>query len=234
MRSVQLIEPEKKARCKTAPSAVFDDLAEPSFGDLTEPSYMRSDKSDRLLEEVPLPKLSICLLIVGTHGDVAPFLGLATALQLEGHRVRLATHKIHRNMVVACGIEHFPLGGDPKVLSAWMVESGGTVLGEVAHAKPSKLAMLKEIVHSLWPAVAGKDPFDPEARLFVADAIIANPPTFGHIHVAEALGVPLHMMYAASPPRAASRCCVCPLIVASILVAGSRSRGRLRKSSRTR
>jgi hypothetical protein len=31
----------------------------------------------------------------------------------------------------------------------------------------------------------------------VADAVISNPPTFGHIHCAEALGVPLHMMCAA-------------------------------------
>ena len=30
---------------------------------------------------------------------------------------------------------------------------------------------------------------------FVADAIIANPPSFAHIHLAERLGVPLHMMF---------------------------------------
>lgn len=30
---------------------------------------------------------------------------------------------------------------------------------------------------------------------FVADAIIANPPSFAHIHCAEKLGIPLHMMF---------------------------------------
>lgn len=30
---------------------------------------------------------------------------------------------------------------------------------------------------------------------FVADAIIANPPSFAHIHCAEALGIPLHLMF---------------------------------------
>lgn len=30
---------------------------------------------------------------------------------------------------------------------------------------------------------------------FVADAIIANPPSFAHIHIAERLGIPLHMMF---------------------------------------
>jgi hypothetical protein len=30
---------------------------------------------------------------------------------------------------------------------------------------------------------------------FICDAIISNPVTYGHIHCAEALGVPLHMMF---------------------------------------
>jgi len=30
---------------------------------------------------------------------------------------------------------------------------------------------------------------------FIADAIIANPPSFAHVHCAEKLGIPLHMMF---------------------------------------
>jgi sterol 3beta-glucosyltransferase len=30
---------------------------------------------------------------------------------------------------------------------------------------------------------------------FVADAIIANPPSFAHIHCAEKLRIPLHIMF---------------------------------------
>ncbi|KAL9012739.1 MAG: hypothetical protein Q9173_002511 [Seirophora scorigena] len=33
------------------------------------------------------------------------------------------------------------------------------------------------------------------AKPFVADAIIANPPSFAHIHCAEKLGIPLHLMF---------------------------------------
>lgn len=36
---------------------------------------------------------------------------------------------------------------------------------------------------------------NPAERPFVADAIIANPPSFAHIHIAEKLGIPLHMMF---------------------------------------
>ncbi|KAM3069239.1 hypothetical protein ACMFMG_010752 [Clarireedia jacksonii] len=36
---------------------------------------------------------------------------------------------------------------------------------------------------------------NPTERPFIADAIIANPPSFAHIHIAEKLGIPLHMMF---------------------------------------
>ena len=45
--------------------------------------------------------------------------------------------------------------------------------------------------------------YDFDARPFAADAIIANPVCFGHIHVAEALGVSLHTMF--PQPWAATR-----------------------------
>lgn len=51
---------------------------------------MHDDEIDRLA--LPLPAISIAILVVGTHGDVLPFLSLAKALQGKGHRVRIATY----------------------------------------------------------------------------------------------------------------------------------------------
>jgi len=150
-----------------------------------------SDSTVSALAPVELPALSVAILVVGTHGDVLPFVSLAIALQAKGHRVRIATHVEHRKLVLKHGVEHYPLAGDPKQLSRWMVASGGTIIGEAKRYEPAKLGMLREIVHSLWPAVTAKDPYDFDARPFVADAIIANPVCFGHVHVAEALGVPV-------------------------------------------
>jgi sterol 3beta-glucosyltransferase len=60
---------------------------------------------------------------------------------------------------------------------------------------PEKMQMLKDICYSCYPACMQPDPEDDEARPFLADAIISNPVSYGHIHCAEALSIPLHIMF---------------------------------------
>lgn len=70
-------------------------------------------------------------------------------------------------------------------------------MGEAKHLDvvPQKTAMVKEIIASTWGAVTLPSPDDLDSEPFEADAVIANPPVFGHIHVCEALGIPLHIMF---------------------------------------
>ena len=164
--------------------------------------------------EFILPRLNICIMIVGTHGDVLPFCILAKELQVLGHRVRIATHEVHRRTVISRSIEFYPLAGDPKKLSEWTVKSGGNILGEAREGvanmstMTAKMDMVKSMCTSCWGAVSALDPLSayhdlfetkstskPSTLPFVADAVIANPPCIGHIHVCEALAVPLHIMF---------------------------------------
>ena len=63
---------------------------------------------------------------------------------------------------------------------------------------------IREIMDGCWRACFEPgdgldediDPADHERLApFVADAIIANPPGFAHVHCAEKLGIPFHLMF---------------------------------------
>ncbi|KAL8517857.1 hypothetical protein ACS0TY_009243 [Phlomoides rotata] len=143
-------------------------------------------------DSVLLRPLQIAMLIVGTRGDVQPFVAIGKHLQADGHRVRLATHSNFKEFVLSAGLEFYPLGGDPKILAAYMVKNKGFL-----PSGPSEIHIqrnqIKEIIFSLYPACTDPDP-DTKVQ-FKVDAIIANPPAYGHTHVAEALKVPIHIIF---------------------------------------
>lgn len=139
-----------------------------------------------------IPKLNIAVLVVGTRGDVQPFLAISKRLQEFGHHVRLATHANFRSFVESAGVDFYPLGGDPRVLAGYMARNKGLIPsapGEISIQRKQ----LKAIIESLLPACT--EPDLKNGKPFRAQAIIANPPAYGHAHVAEALGVPLHMFF---------------------------------------
>ncbi|TXG48628.1 hypothetical protein EZV62_024503 [Acer yangbiense] len=147
-----------------------------------------------------IPPLQIVILIVGTRGDVQPFVAIGKRLQEDGHRVRLATHANFKDFVLTAGLEFFPLGGDPKVLAGYMVKNKGFLPSGPSEI-PIQRNQMKEIIFSLLPACRDPDPIS--AVPFKPDAIIANPPAYadmantcsGHTHVAEALKVPIHIIF---------------------------------------
>ncbi|KAJ2906199.1 Sterol 3-beta-glucosyltransferase UGT80A2 [Zalerion maritima] len=157
----------------------------------------------------PKPKLNIVIMVIGSRGDAQPFLKIGKVLKEQyGHRVRIATHPAFRDFVENdSGLEFFSVGGDPSELMAFMVKNPGMIpslesvkAGDIGRRR----AAMAEMFEGFWRAcinatddekdvqnlkmMGDKDPF-------VADAIIANPPSFAHIHCAEALGIPLHLMF---------------------------------------
>ncbi|KAI4729882.1 UDP-Glycosyltransferase/glycogen phosphorylase [Aureobasidium sp. EXF-10728] len=141
-------------------------------------------------------KLNIVIQVVGSRGDVQPFIALGTELQRYGHRVRLATHDLFAAFVRQAGLEFYPIGGDPASLMAYMVKNPSLIpsmktmlSGEISR----KRRMVAEMLDGCWNSCVLPDQFSGEP--FVADAIIANPPSFAHVHCAQALGIPVHLMF---------------------------------------
>lgn len=62
--------------------------------------------------------LNIVIQVVGSRGDVQPFVALGNELQRHGHRVRIATHAIFQDFVRQAGLEFYAIGGDPTELMA--------------------------------------------------------------------------------------------------------------------
>lgn len=56
-----------------------------------------------------------------------------------------------------------------------------------------KRTMMAEMLNGCWRSCIEPDPVS--GKPFVAEAIIANPPSFAHIHCAQALGIPVHLMF---------------------------------------
>lgn len=172
--------------------------------------------------QTPPPRLNVVIQIVGSRGDVQPFIALGQVLkETYGHRIRVATHPTFQKFVEENGLEFFSIGGDPAELMAFMVKNPGLMPG-IDALKNGEIAKrrkgIEEIVMGCWrscietgdglgpaPRFSRKDEDIPPDtipvmgdlthRPFVADVIIANPPSFAHIHVAEKLGVPLHLMF---------------------------------------
>lgn len=168
------------------------DSEQPHLAPCTSPrSY-----SDRYAKPPP-PKLNIVIQIAGSRGDVQPFVALGCALKRDhGHRVRIATHAAFEKFVRSTGLEFYPLGGDPTELMAYIVKNPG-LIPSFASVKAGdigrKRKMLAEMLHGCWKSCI--EPDEQTKQPFVADAIIANPPSMGHVHCAQALSIPLHIMF---------------------------------------
>ncbi|KAL9586204.1 MAG: hypothetical protein Q9212_001075 [Teloschistes hypoglaucus] len=196
-----------------------------------EPPTRHAEKLRPIIGGIPdyaaSPPLNVVIQVVGSRGDVQPFVALGKVLRAEyGHRIRLATHPTFRSFIEENGLEFFDIGGDPSELMAFMVKNPGLMpgmdslrSGDVGKRRKG----MYEIVQGCWRScieigdgtgVPASDDHleklpsseqskewsldlnrDSSAKPFVADAIIANPPSFAGIHCAEKLGIPLHLMF---------------------------------------
>ncbi|KAF3770191.1 family 1 glycosyltransferase [Cryphonectria parasitica EP155] len=160
-------------------------------------------------ESLRCPPLNIVIMVIGSRGDAQPFLKIGKVLKEKyGHRVRIATHPAFREFVEKdSDLEFFSVGGDPSELMAFMVKNPGLIptletlrAGDIGRRR----AAMNEMFGGFWRACVNATDDEKDVRNlqmmgerqpFVADAIIANPASFAHVHCAEALGIPLILSF---------------------------------------
>jgi UDP:flavonoid glycosyltransferase YjiC (YdhE family) len=181
------------------------------------PHHLQEEKASQqakadFLEAKPnllIPRLNIVIMVIGSRGDIQPFLKIGKILRDKyHHRVRIATHPTFKTFIQdEIGLEFFSVGGDPSELMAFMVKNPGLVpsletvkAGEIGRRRESMYQMFQ----GFWRAcINATDDETDTTNLkmmgssvpFVADAIIANPPSFAHYHCAERLSIPLHLVF---------------------------------------
>lgn len=115
------------------------------------------DKGWETQDAGPVPKLNIVIMVIGSRGDVQPFLKIGRILREKyGHRVRIATHPAFREFVEDDSqLEFFSVGGNPSELMAFMVKNPGLIpsvetvrAGEVGRRR----AAMSEMFEGMWRA----------------------------------------------------------------------------------
>ncbi|MET7331984.1 glycosyltransferase [Nonomuraea sp. NPDC005650] len=117
--------------------------------------------------------MRVLIVGVGTRGDVAPYTGLGARLREAGHRVAIAAHEPHAELVAGAGLEHRPIPGDPLPL---LFPGAGVSLA-------ARARMFARYAAQVTDGIV-------EAAEQGADILLLGVAASAGYHVAEAMGVP--------------------------------------------
>ncbi|OOO07676.1 glycosyl transferase family 28 [Aspergillus oryzae] len=150
--------------------------------------------SDRQMQsELRGVPLDIVIMVAGEN--IEPFVAVGKRLLGDSHRVRIAAHASCESIVKDQGLDFFVISHDVihpmSNIGSREGTRGSNAMNEgIGRIKRS----LYQSYHESWRACIAS--YKSESRPFLADAIIANPLAHAHIHCAERLSIPLHIMSA--------------------------------------
>jgi hypothetical protein len=122
--SIELRQRKPKLSNLFRPFSRKPDLADTVYERLLQDEATDSSSVTDHVPAPPPPPLNIVIQIVGSRGDVQPFVALGLELKSSfGHRVRIATHAVFRDFVEEHGLEFFNIGGNPEELMAFVSAS---------------------------------------------------------------------------------------------------------------
>ncbi len=132
-------------------------------------------QAESILRVAPM---RICVSVIGSRGDVQPFIALGKGLIEQGHTVCIVSHPEYEKWVRSHGIDFRSAGGDPGALMKLAVEhrlfSPAFFRESVGKFRAWLDELLREVMEGCYDA----------------DMIIEAPQAMAGIHVAERLGVP--------------------------------------------
>jgi len=133
--------------------------------------------------------VKICILTIGTRGDVQPYIALGLGLKAAGHEVTLSTLDEFKSLVHQYGLLHDSLRGDfLKVARSTIGEKGGNQLKRIRQY----IEMAKDTLADEWTSAQR------------ANVLIYSPAAIGGYHIAEKLEIPTFAAFPAplySPTR---------------------------------
>jgi sterol 3beta-glucosyltransferase len=119
-----------------------------------------------------IPSKRITITLVGTRGDVQPFIALALKLQEFGHKVKIATHKLHQPFVESYNIAFAPISGDPRELIKLCVTNDTFSLKFIREANKHFRSFMQDIIYTCWEACKSD-----------TEVLIENPPCKSHFQM---------------------------------------------------
>lgn len=138
-----------------------------------------SSEAKEILMRKPFKSLKFAMLMIGSRGDVQPYIGLCQGLMAEGHSCVIITHGEFQSWVEGFGIEFREVGGDPRKLMEIIIKYGSISYGFMKEALHNFKSWIKELMHDSWTVI----------RELNADVLIESPSSMIGIHIAEALNI---------------------------------------------
>eukprot|EP00756_Hemistasia_phaeocysticola_P048313 Hpha_TRINITY_DN22743_c0_g1::TRINITY_DN22743_c0_g1_i1::g.34098::m.34098/K05841/E2.4.1.173; sterol 3beta-glucosyltransferase len=132
--------------------------------------------------------LRIMIIIVGSRGDVQPFVAFAMGLRRHGHSICIATTEKSIAWAFALmkseGIDFFEIGGDPEVLMQYAVDHPNLISFNMKRIEQQK----EQLVKMFDGAYRACEDYRP-------DVLVANPPLIVPFHLMERTRLPLQIHF---------------------------------------
>jgi sterol 3beta-glucosyltransferase len=115
--------------------------------------------------------MKICVLTIGTRGDIQPYIALGLGLKDAGHEITIATLEEFKSLIHTYGLHHDTLRGD-------FLKVAQSADGNPLRLVRKYIEMARDTLVDEW--ASAKD----------AEVFIYSPAAIGAFHIAKKLGVP--------------------------------------------